>query len=186
VRRDKRPVKEQVKSGFLIAGKLVAAFCVAAVFLSGCALVHEAASSSQTAIGWLLIILSIVLMASTVSFWAAGFVGFIAYGALRCFGGTLFAGSLRVSALLMLSVAASLFAMSVLSFRFVSLKPRITRIDRASLVIAAVCVLLAFTLMDSYRGVVTLNVGNLALLLSWWAGRASRKTPHSVHHLGTI
>jgi hypothetical protein len=182
VKRDRRPVREQVKSGFLIAGKLVAAFCIAVVFLSGCALVHEAASSSQTAIGWLLIILSIVVMASTVRFWAAGFVGFIAYGALRCFGGTLFASSLRVSALLMLSVAASLLAMSVLSIRFVSRKPRITRIDRASLVIAAVSVLSAFTLMDSYRGVATLNVGNLALLLSWWAARASRKTPHSIHH----
>jgi hypothetical protein len=62
-------VKEQVKSGFLIAGKLVAAFCLAAVFLSGCALVHEAASSSEIVIGWLLITLSIVVMAFTVSFW---------------------------------------------------------------------------------------------------------------------
>jgi hypothetical protein len=103
-------VKEQVISGFLITGKLVAAFCIAAIFLSGCALVHEASSSSQTAIGWLLIILSIVGMAGTVRFWAAGFVGFIAYGALRCFGGTLFASSLRISAPLMLCVAASLFA----------------------------------------------------------------------------
>jgi len=48
-------VKEQVKSGFLITGKLVAAFCIAAVFLSGCALIKEGAGSSQTVIGWLLI-----------------------------------------------------------------------------------------------------------------------------------
>ena len=33
--------------------------------------------------------------------------------------------------------------MSILSIRFVSPKPRITRIDRASLVIVATCVLLA-------------------------------------------
>jgi len=81
-------MKEHVKSGFLIAGKLVAAFCIAAIFLSGCAMVHEASRSSQTAIGGLLIILGIVAMASTVRFWAAGFVGFIAYGALRCFWGS--------------------------------------------------------------------------------------------------
>jgi hypothetical protein len=96
--RDRRPVKEQVKSGFLIAGKLVAACCIAAAFLSGCALVHEAASSSEIVIGWLLITLSIVVMAFTVRFWAAGFVGFIAYAALRLLGGARFASSLRVSA----------------------------------------------------------------------------------------
>jgi len=174
-------VKEQVKSGFLIAGKLVAASCIAAIFLSGFALVEEEAGSSQMTIGGLLIVLSIVGMASTVRFWAAGFVGFIAYGALHCFGGTLFASSLRISAPLMLSVTASLFAMSILSIRFVSPKPRITRVDRASLVIAAICFLLALVLMDSYRGVAVLNIGNLALVLSWWAARVSRQTSHSVH-----
>jgi hypothetical protein len=174
-------VKEQVKSGFLITGKLVAGFCVAGVFLSGCGLVHEGSSSSQTAIGGLLITLSIVVMAGTVRFWAAGFVGLTALGALRCFGGTLFASSLRVSAPLMLSVSVSLFAMSIVSIRFLSPKTRITRIDRASLVIAAICVLLAFVLMDSYRSAAVLNFGNLALLLSWWAARASRQTSHSVH-----
>jgi len=71
--------------------------------------------------------------------------------------------------------------MSILSIRFVSPKPRITRIDRASLVIGATSVLLALVLLDSYRGVAVLNVGNLALLLSWWAARASRQTPRSLH-----
>jgi hypothetical protein len=37
-------------------------------------------------------------MATTVRFWAAGFFGFIAYGALRCLGATLFASSLRANA----------------------------------------------------------------------------------------
>jgi hypothetical protein len=123
-------VKEQVKSGFLIAGKLVAGFCIATVFLSGCALIEEGNGSSQTVIGWLLITLSIVVMAVTVRVWAAGFVGFVAYAALRLFGGTLFASSLRVSPLYMLSLAGSMFAMGMLCIRFVSRKPHITRIDR--------------------------------------------------------
>jgi hypothetical protein len=182
VRRDRRPVKEQVKSGFLIAGKLVAAFCIAASFLSGCALVQEAASSSEIVIGWLLITLSIVVMAFTVRFWAAGFVGFIAYAALRLLGGTLFASSLRVSPLHMLSVAASLFAMSILCIRFASGKRSITQIDRASLVLAAICALLSVPLMDSYRSVAVLNVGNVALVLSWLAARASRQARQSVHN----
>jgi hypothetical protein len=176
-------VKEQVKSGFLIAGKLVAAFCIAAVFLSGCALIQEGASSSQTVIGWLLITLSIVVMAISVRFWAAGFAGFVAYAALRLFGGALFASSLRVSPLYMLSLAASMFAMGMLCIRFVSRKPQITRIDRASLVLAAICFLLSLTLMDSYRSVAVLNVGNVALLLSWLAARASRQARQSVHNI---
>jgi hypothetical protein len=73
--------------------------------------------------------------------------------------------------------------MSILSIRFVSPKTRITRIDRASLVIAATCVLLGLVQIDSYRGVAVLSVGNTALLLSWWAARASRVTPHSIHSI---
>jgi len=182
VRGDKRPVKEQVKSGFLIAGKLVAAFCIAAAFLSGCALVQEAASSSEIVIGCLLITLSIVVMAFTVRFWAAGFVGFIAYAALRLLGGTLFACSLHLSPLYMLSVAASLFAMSILCVRFASGKASITQIDRASLILAAICALLSLPLMDSYGSVAVLNVGNVALVLSWLAARASRQARQSVHN----
>ena len=101
--------------------------CIAAAFLSGCALVHEAASSSEIVIGWLLITLSIVAMAFTVRFWAAGFVGFIACAALRLLGGARFASSLRVSPLHRLSVAASLFAMSILCLRFASGNPRLTQ-----------------------------------------------------------
>ncbi len=175
-------MKEQVKSGFLIAGKLVAAFCIAAAFLSGCALVQEAASSSEIVIGWLLITLTIAVTAFTVGFWAAGFVGFIAYAALRLLGGTLFASSLRVSPLHMFSVAASLFAMSILCIRFASGKPRITQVDRASLVLAAICALLSLPLVDSYRSVAVLNVGNVALVLSWLAARASSQARQSVHN----
>ncbi len=181
MRRDNRPVKSQVKSGFLIAGKLVAAFCIAAVFLSGCALIQERASSSQTVIGWLLIAISIVVMAVTVRFWAAGFIGFVAYAGLRFFGGTLFASSLRVSPFFMLSLAASMFAMSMLCIRFVSHNPHITGIDRASLVLAATCVLLSLPL-DSYRSVAVLNVGNVVLVLSWLAARISHQARQSVYN----
>jgi hypothetical protein len=182
VRLNRQPVKEQVKSGFLIAGKLVAAFCIAAAFLSGCALVQEAASSSEIVIGCQLITLTIVVMAFTVRFWAAGFVGFIAYAALRLLGGTLFARSLHLSPLYMLSVAASLFAMSILCVRFASGKASIPQIDRASLILAAICALLSLPLMDSYGSVAVLNVGNVALVLSWLAARASRQARQSVHN----
>ena len=175
-------MKEQVKSGFLIAGKIVDAFCIAATFLSGCALAHEAASSSEVVIGWLLIALSIVVMAFTVRFWVAGFVGFIAYAALRLSVGILLASALHVSPLQMLSLAASLFAMGVLSIRFASGRPQISQIDRASLVLAAVCALSSLPLMDSYRGVAVLNVGNIALGLSRLVARTSRQAQQSAQN----
>ena len=135
-------------------------------FLSGCALVQQAASSSE------------IVMGGCSS--PSAFVGFIAYAALRLLGGTLVARSLRVSPLHMLSVAASLFAMSILCIRFASGKPRITQIDRASVLLAAICALLSLPLMDSYRSVAVLNVGNIALVLSWLAARASRQARQSV------
>jgi hypothetical protein len=181
VTRDKRPVKEQVKSGFLIAGKLVAAFCIAATFMAGCALAQKVGITSQIAIGWLLIVISIVVIATTVRFWASGFFGFIAYGTLRFLGGSLFASSLHLSALYMLSLAASLLGMSILCVRFASRKTHIIRIESASLVVAAICVLLALPLMDSYKSVAVLNMGNVALLLSWLAARHPPRPPHSAH-----
>jgi len=66
VRRDKRSVKEQVKSGLFIAGKLVTGFCIAAAFLSGCGLIREATRSTEIVIGCLLITLSIAVIAFTV------------------------------------------------------------------------------------------------------------------------
>ena len=170
-------MKEQVKSGFLIAGKFVAGLCSAAIFLYGYTLVREAATSSQTAFGWLLMIVTVVVMVITARFWAAGFVGAVTYAAMRLLIGTLFASSSHVSPLFMLSVATSLSAMGILCIRFASGKSRITRIDRASLVLAAICALLSLTLMDSYRSVLVLNFGNVALLVSWLAARASRQPP---------
>ncbi len=175
VRHDRRPVKEQVESGFLIAVKFVSAFCIAVTFFSGYGLIHEAGSSSQSAVGWLLINFSVIVMAVTVRVWAAGFVGFTAYAALRVLVGTLFLTSWHVSPLLMLRVAGSLLAMSVLGVRFASGNRRVTQIERASLVLAAICVLLSLLLMDSYRSVGVLNVGNVALGFSWFATRSSRR-----------
>lgn len=183
---DQRPAMKQVQSGLLIAGKLVAAFCIAATFMAGCALVRTTGTPSQVALGWLLVIASIVVMASTVSFWAAGFFGFLAYGALRCLGGTLFAGRQNMSGLYMLTFTVSLFAMSILCTRFASARRRIIRIDRAGLVIAATCVLLAFLLGDSYKGVVVLNIGNIALLSAWWAVRKSPRTHHSTRTTASL
>ena len=72
--------------------------------------------------------------------------------------------------------------MSILCVRFASGKASITQIDGASLILAAICALLSLPLMDSYGSVAVLNVGNVALVLSWLAARASRQARRSVHN----
>ena len=173
--RDRRPVAEQVKSGFRIVGKMLVTFTIAVTFMAGCELIR-APRHSQVVLGWILITVSILVMTTTVRFWAAGFFGFIAYGAWRSLGGVFFADVFHLSGLYMVIVSASAFAMAILSHRFTSKKLHITPIDRASLVIAAVCVLLTFRFGDTYKGIAVFNAGNLSLLLSWWA---ARKPPHN-------
>jgi hypothetical protein len=178
--RDRRPVGEQVKSGFRIVGKMLVAFAIAVTFMAGCEL-SRAPRPSQIVLAWVLITMSVLVMTTTVRFWAAGFFGFIAYGALRSLGGVFFADVFHVSRLYMAIVSASVFAMAILSHRFTSKKLHITPIDRASLVIAAGCVLLTFLFGDTYKGIVVFNAGNLFLLLSWWIARKSRHNRHHSH-----
>lgn len=175
--RDRRPVVEQVKSGFRIVGKMLVAFAIAMIFMAGCELIR-APRHSQIVLGWVLVIMSISVMTTTVRFWAAGFFGFIAYGALRSLGGVFVADVFHVSRFYMAILSASAFAMAILSHRFASKKLHITPIDRASLVIAASCVLLSFLFGNTYRGIAVFNAGNLFLLLSWWAARISRENRH--------
>jgi hypothetical protein len=178
--RDRRPVIKQVKSSFRIVGKIVVAFAIAATFMAGCEL-SRTPRQSQIALGWVLIMMSILVMTTTVRFWAAGFFGFIAYGALRSLGGIFFASVYQVSRLHMVILSASLFVMAILSHRFISRKLHITPLDRASLVIAAGSVLLALLFGDTYKAMVVFNAGNLSLLLSWWIAWKSPQDRHKGH-----
>jgi len=179
--RDRRPVIEQVKSGFRIVGKMLVAFAIAVTFTAGCELIRAPRHSAQTVLGSVLIIVSILVMTTTVRFWAAGFFGFIAYCALRFLSGVFLADTFHVSRFYMAIVSASAFAMAILSYRFTPKKFHITAIDRASIVIAAGCVLLTFLSGDTYKGIAVFNAGNLSLLISWGAARISRHNRHRSH-----
>jgi hypothetical protein len=181
MRVDHRPVSEQIKSGVLISIKILVAFAIAVVFMAGCVLIGKAYNWHQAAAGWLLASVSIVLMATTVRFWAAGFFGFVGYGALRSLGGVFVADVFHVSREYMLLVSMSLIVMAVLSHRFVSKHLQLTVIDCASLVIAASCVLITFLLGDTYKGFFVFNLGNLVLLISWWKARLAKQNRHKSH-----
>ena len=109
--RDRRPVVEQVKSGFRIVGKMLVAFAIAVTFMAGFGLIRAPRYSSQIVLGSVLIMMSILVMTTTVRFWAAGFFGFIAYGALRSLGGVFVADAFHGSRPYMAIVSASAFAM---------------------------------------------------------------------------
>ena len=179
--RDRRPVIEQVKSGFRIVGKMLVAFAIAVTFMAGSAVIRTPRYSYQLALGWALILISLLVMTTTVRFWAAGFFGFIAYGAFRCLGGVFVADVFHISRLYMVIVSVSAFAMALLSYRFTSRRLNITAIDRASIVIAASCVLLTFLFGDNYSGLAVFNAGNVSLLVSWAVARLSRNNHHKTH-----
>lgn len=179
--RDHRSVSEQIKSGFLIVTKIVVAFAIAVAFMAGCVLIGKADNWHQIAAGWLLAVVSVALMTATVRFWAAGFFGFIAYGALRSLSGVFFADRFHVSSQYLAIVSASIVVMAVLSYRFISKHVQITAIDRVSLVLAAMCVLITVLLGNTYRGIVVFNVGNVALLASWWKAWTAKQHRHRNH-----
>ena len=178
---DRRPVIEQVKSGVRIVGKILVAFAIAVTFMAGCELVRMPRYSYPLVLGWALIFVSVLVMTTTVKFWAAGFFGFVAYGALRCLGGVFVADAFHVSRLYAVIVSLSAFAMALLSYRFTSGRLHITAIDRASIVIAASCVLLTFLFGDNYWGLVVFNAGNFSLLLSWGVARLARHNRPKTH-----
>jgi hypothetical protein len=182
MRHDTRPVGEQVKSGFIIVAKILAAFGIAVTFLSGSTLIRSLPRTwNHFTLGWLIVALSIAAMFTTVRFWAAGFCGFVGYGAFRSLGGILVAGAYHVPRLYMAALSASIFLMFLLSIRFTSKKWQITPVDRISAVIAASSMLVALLMGNTYEGVLVFNAGNVALLLSWFAARTAKHHRHSRH-----
>lgn len=180
--RDSRPSGEQVKSGFIIVGKILAAFGIAVTFLAGSTLIRTLPRTwNHVTFGWLLVNLSIVVMFTTVRFWAAGFCGFVGYGAFRSLGGVLLANHFHVSRLYMVALSASIFLMFLLSIHVASKKSKITSVDRISVVIAASSMLVTFLMGNTYEGVLVFNIGNVALLVSGFAARTARHHRHSKH-----
>jgi hypothetical protein len=75
MKHDSRPVGEQVKSGFIIVGKMLAAFGIAVTILTGSALIRSLPpTQNRVTLGWLLVSLSIIVMFTTVRFWQPGSV----------------------------------------------------------------------------------------------------------------
>jgi hypothetical protein len=177
---------EQVKSGLMIVIKMLIAFGVAVTFMAGCALIRMPGNLQRMVIGWLLLIVSIVVMTTTVKFWAAGFFGLVAYGAFRSLGGILISPPVHMSRLYMVSVSASIFVMTFLCFGIALNEGHVRATERVSVVIAASCVLMAVLAGDSYKSVAAFNIGNVALFLSWQIARTRRRRRRKSHTIPTL
>jgi hypothetical protein len=81
----------------------------------------------------------------------------------------------------MLALSASIFLMFLLSIHVALKKSKATPIDRVSIVIAASSMLVAFLMGNTYQGVIVFNIGNAALLVSWFAARATRHHRRGKH-----
>lgn len=174
--RDKRPPLEQVKSGFRIVGRMLAVFGVALGFIVGCVKIQTPELPHDLLFGIVLVVLSIGIMVGTARYWAAWFFGLVAYCAWRCLSrGFLLASAHHISMLLMAGMFTGLLVMAFLTYCFTSKRYTLTQLDRATLVIAAVCLLLTTTLFaDTYRTAIVFSLGVVSLFVSWLAHRISR------------
>lgn len=137
-------------------------------------------SSYDSFLGATIVVVSIVTMAATVRFWMDGFAGFIAYGAVRSVGGVFFAKSFHVSTQYVVIFSIFLFTMAFLSYRFTAKRFVLRPVDRASIVIAAVCLLASLLFGNTYRSLAIFAVGDFALFLSWLADE--RRKAHRRAH----
>ncbi len=174
--RDKRPPLEQVKSGFRIVGRMLAVFSVALGFLIGCRKIQIPQLPHDPLIGIIIVVLSVGIMIATARYWAAWFFGLVAYCAWRFLSRGFFLASVsHTSMLLMAGSFAGTLAMAFLTYRFTSKRYTVTALDRATLVIATICLLLTIVFFaDTYRSAVVFSVGVVALFVSWLAHRISK------------
>lgn len=115
---DERPVIEQVKSGFKIAGAILSSFAAFVLFLTGYSYIVGGGEQRSSALGWLLVMATTVTMFATVHFWAKWFCGIVSYGAVRATVLVFFAGRAGLSYWHAAGIAASLWFMAIVSIHF--------------------------------------------------------------------
>ena len=171
---EKRSVKEQVKSGFLIAGELVGGFLVFLLAAVGLQRLILAAPTSHSVTAWIEVALAGAIMFATAERWGGFIPGFFFLrGAFLGAFYAIFPSAASPSHRIPRSEAALLAAYSILIiavlWRFIP--PRRTRatiLDRSSLTIFALSVAMMTALPTSTGSRVVL-IGSVPLLIAWAA-----------------
>jgi hypothetical protein len=155
---DERPVIEQVKSGFKIAGAILSTFGAFLLFLIGYSHILRPERQEQ-AIGLLILVTIVIAMFVSVRFWAKWVCGIITYLAVRSTLLVIFAGRGRYSDFSFWSAVAftgSLWLMATLSIHFYS-RRHFSMLDQLSITTAAIGLFWGFLRLAT--------VGNNGILL---------------------
>ena len=160
MKRDNRPVMEQVKSGFKIAGGILSSFAAFVLFgVSYIDIMHP--ENKHLAVGWMLLVATALTMFASVQVWARWFCAIVSYAAVRC---TMFIipalmGFSRVPLQYVVATAAALCFLAFCGIRLYD-RRRFSTLDRLCVTIAA---------MLLFIGIITNSTGNYAGLLSFVA-----------------
>lgn len=179
---DKRPVAEQVKSGFKIAGAILISFAAFVLFIFGYNNVVNP-EKQHIALGWALLIAVAATLLFTVRFWAAWFCGVASYMAVRSTFLIFFVHRGKLSVPIAIGLTVSLWVIALLSVK-VYKKHNFSKCDHVGITTAAICL---------FWGVARLGtMGDDAMLLPLLVGiplllvSASKKSlKHVLHRFST-
>jgi hypothetical protein len=139
---DKRPAIEQVKSGFRIVGAILTSFAAIVLFTVGYIDITKP-EKQHVALGWVILLTTVVSMLFTVRFWATWFCGIVSYLAVRLTWFVLLGQKERLSLWIAIGLCASLWFMAILSIQFYR-RREFSYFDQLSITTAAVCLFWGF------------------------------------------
>jgi hypothetical protein len=164
---DQRPVIEQVKSGFKIAGAILTSFAAVVLFIVGYVDVTTP-ERQHVALGWTILVAVAVTLLFTVKFWATWFCGVASYLAVRSTLLIFFAHKGKLSLPIAIGITVSLWLIAILSIKFYK-KRRFSKFDQVCITTAAICLFWGFArlgVMGDNAMLLPLLVGIPLLLVS--------------------
>jgi hypothetical protein len=164
---DKRPVIEQVKSGFKIVGAILTSFAAITLFIVGYVDVTTP-ERQHVALGWMILVAISATLLLTVRFWATWFCVIASYLAVRSTLLIFFAHKGKLSLPIAIGLTVSLWLIAIHSVRFYK-KRRFSKFDQVCITTAAICLFWGFARLGT-RGdnamLLPLLVGIPLLLVS--------------------
>ncbi len=179
--RDRRPAREQVKSGLRIVGAMVASVTTVSLFgLAYVQIANEDHTRSPLA-GWLLVIALTATLGLTVQYWRRWFFFLPAYLGMRS-SLWLLLGWFSPRGLVYVGFPVLMFAMFGMSLRF-SESAKLRTFDRVILLFTAACLLAAMLQLFAQPSVMALlfaAIGDLVLLTSRFypTGKSRQRAAH--------